>query len=497
MEEEIRVRFAPSPTGKFHIGSARVALFNYLFAKKNGGKFIVRIEDTDVRRSNKEDEADILDCLAWLGLEYDEGPDKAGQYGPYRQSERGDTYKKYIEMLLQNDQAYYCWCTSSELEAERQAQGERKEPPKYSGWCRHLTEAQKEKFKAEGRKPVIRYKVEEEKVEFEDLIRGKIEFDTKQFGDFVIADGAGRPLFLLTNVVDDALMKITHVLRGEDHISNTPKQFLLMKALNFLPPEYGHLPMILNPDRTKMSKRKDPTSVSADFRDKGILPEALVNFMAFLGWSPGTEEEIFSLESLVSAFSLDKVGKSPSIFNTEKLLYLNGYYIRRMKGGELAVACLPFLERESPATAKQIKDNQDYYLQVIALVQERLKRLDEVTELTKYFFEDELKYDAELLIPKGGHKDTTIKVLEKSLKELAGLKIYTRDELEKILRGVATEMGVKDGEVLWPVRVAMTGEKASPGVFELLEVLGKERVVRRMEGAARRMTNSKFKMTNQ
>lgn len=487
MEESIRVRLAPSPTGKFHFGSARVALFNYLFAKKFGGKFLLRIEDTDKVRSTTESEIDIIESLSWLGLNWDEGPIVDGAYGPYRQSERGEIYKEFLKILFENEAVYYCYCSPEEITKEREEQQKNHKMPRYSGKCRELSKEQVEKFKAEGRKPVIRFKVSDEKIAFEDLVKGKVEFDMADFGDFIIVGSDDNPLFLLTNSIDDVFMKITHVLRGEDHLSNTPKQILLLRALNFLPPEYGHFPMILNTDKSKMSKRTNPVSVTEDYRDKGYLPEAMINFTALLGWHPANDQEIFTLDELETEFSLDRVSKSPAIFDIKKLEYLNGYFIRKKKVGELASLCLPFLEKEYPNDLIETQKNPDYFLSAVSLVQERMKRLDEIGELIHYFFVDKLEYDSEILIPKKGEKVSIVKNLTVAREELSKLDEFGREELEKCLIRVINKLEISNMELLWPIRVALTGEKASPGVFELLAVLGKERSINRIQQAIERL----------
>lgn len=484
MENEIiRVRVAPSPTGKFHFGSARVALFNYLFAKKFSGKFLLRIEDTDKVRSTPESEIDIIECMSWLGLNWDEGPVVGGAFGPYKQSERTAIYQEYINLLLESGAAYYCFCTPEELAKEREGQEKRHEMPRYSGKCRDLSKKKVEEYLKAGKKATIRFRVGNEKITFTDLIKGPMEFDMSLFGDFVIAGSDGNPLFLLTNSIDDVFMKVTHVLRGEDHLSNTPKQIMLLQAMNMLPPEYGHFPMILNTDKSKMSKRKNPVSISEDYRDKGYLPEAMINFMALLGWHPSEDREIFTLDELETEFSLDRVSKSPAIYDIKKLDYLNGYYIRKKLVGELASLCLPFLEKSDAHAIVEAQKNPDYYLSTISLVQQRMRRLDEVHELTHYFFEDELQYDMELLIPKNSDRAATKRNLQAGLAAITRAKSFGREDLEVALLKVVNELNISVGELLWPIRAAVTGEKASPNVFELIEVLGKERSVKRISAA--------------
>lgn len=353
---EIRTRFAPAPTGPLHIGGARTALFNYLFAKKNEGVFILRIEDTDPERSKPEYEKDIIDSLKWLGIEWDEGPDIGGNYGPYRQSERLNIYKKYLEKLLAEDKAYYCFCSEEELEAQRQYQLSIGEAPRYSGKCANLSKEEVEKYLEEGRPSIIRFKVQPKKIEFEDLIRGKIEFDTSLMGDIAIAKNLTTPLYNLAVVIDDFEMKISHVIRGEDHISNTPKQILIQEALGFPRPEYSHLPLILGPDRTKLSKRHGAVAIS-EYKKDGYLPETLINFMAFLGWNPGTEREIYSMPSLIKEFSLERIQKGGAIFNIKRLDFLNSFYIRQRSLEKLTELCLPYLI-EAGLIEKIEKDDQ-------------------------------------------------------------------------------------------------------------------------------------------
>lgn len=331
---QLRVRMAPSPTGPLHIGTARTSLYNYLTARHRGGTFVLRIEDTDVTRSTTDFERDIIEGLHWLGITWDEGPQVAGgedigRYAPYRQSQRLDRYAAEAERLLADGNAYRCYCTSDELEAVRRKQEANHEPPRYSGRCRNLGDAERNAFEAEGRQGAIRFIVPPETVSWDDLVRGEVEFDNALLGDFVIVRADGSPLYNFTVVVDDAEMQISEVIRGEDHISNTPKQIALYRALGYPLPRFGHIPLILNPDRTKMSKRKSQTAMD-EYRRQGYLPEALVNFLAFLGWSPGTEEEIFSLDELAERFELGKVHKGGAIFDKDRLDYLNGVYIRSL-----------------------------------------------------------------------------------------------------------------------------------------------------------------------
>lgn len=476
MNEEIRTRIAPSPTGPLHIGVVHTALFNWLYARQKSGKFIVRIEDTDKSRSKDEYVDDILDGFSWLGLDWDEGPERNDSYGPYCQSQRLDIYPKYTQQLLSEKKAYYCYCTAEELERERRKQIAEKKAPRYSGRCRMLSAEQIEQFKKEKRQPAIRFIIKAKKVEFKDLIKGKLEFDTGLFGDFIIQKSDGTPTFLFAGVVDDFLMKISHVIRGEDHLSNTPRQILLAEALNFTIPEYGHLPMILNPDRTKLSKRKNPTSITHDFIKKGYLPAAMINFLALLGWAAADGREHWTLKDLITEFNLEDVGKSPSIFDQKKLDFLNGYYIRHLSLGELAKMAVDFLGKNEMTLDK------NKFLVALSLVQERLKNLAEIPEQIEFFYKKPSSYQ-DIIVPKGSNAEKTKKALEESYKYLQKEDDFGRDSLEQTLRAVAAKNNLASGEVLWPIRVSLTGKTASPGAFEVLEALGKEESLVRIKAA--------------
>ncbi len=463
--KEVRVRIAPSPTGFLHVGTARAALFNYLFAKHEGGKFILRIEDTDVARSEKRFEKDIIDNLRWLGLQWDEGP--------YRQSERTASYTAHIDQLLKEDKAYYCFCSEEELEVKRQDQMSRGEAPKYNGKCREMSKEEVKKCLAEGKPSIIRFKAAARKVSFHDLIRGKVEFDSSLIGDFTIAKNLATPLYNFAVVVDDFEMKISHVIRGEDHLSNTPKQILLQEALGFPQPKYAHLPLILGPDKSKLSKRHGSVSI-AHYRQDGYLAEALINFMAFLGWNPGTEREIYPLASLAKEFSLTNVQKAGAIFNIKRLDYLNGFYIRQKSLDKLAELCEPYLPKTSKTQLKKI----------LAIHQERLKKLSEIKMLTDFFFKDKLKYDKALLQWKDADDKATAQSLDKLYKILFKIDRddFTKSGLEKILMPEAEKVGDR-GYLLWPLRAALTGKESSAGPFEIAEVLGKEKTLLRLKEA--------------
>jgi len=509
---EVRTRMAPSPTGLLHIGGARAALFNYLFAKKNEGIFILRIEDTDQERSLPEFEKNILESFKWLGIDWDEGPDSGGKYGPYRQSQRTAIYKKYLEKLLAEEKAYYCFCSQQELEAQRQYQMSQGLAPRYSGKCANLDKKTVKKHLAEGKPTVIRFRVPAKKVSFDDLIRGKLEFDASLMDDMIIAKDLKSPLYNFAAVVDDFEMKISHVIRGEEHISNTPKQILMQEALGFSKPLYGHLPLILGPDKTKLSKRHGATSV-LEFKKQGYLPEALINFMAFLGWNPGDEREIYSMSSLIKEFSLEKVQKAGAVFNIKKLDFLNGFYIRQKPIEKLTELCLPYLieaglimpafktEQYPPAyggmEVRQVYKNSetgkeisfDEFKKIISIYQERLKKLSEIVDLTDFFFKEKPVYDKDLL----KWKEMSDKEIKNSLNRLEKFlsKMKTTDwnkvNLESVLLPEAEKIDPSAqknrGYLLWPFRVALTGKEASASPFEIAEILGKEKTLKRIKEA--------------
>jgi nondiscriminating glutamyl-tRNA synthetase len=478
----MRVRMAPSPTGPLHIGTARTSLYNYLAARHAGGTYVLRIEDTDAARGTAEYEQDIIDNLHWLGITWDEGPqvaggDDVGTYGPYRQSERMDLYAREVDRLLASDAAYRCWCTPDELEAVRKAQEAAKEPPRYNRRCLNLTDAERAALEAEGRPSVIRFRVEPERIRFDDLIRGDMEFDNALLGDFVIVRTDGVPLYHFVVVVDDQAMEITDVIRGEDHLSNTPKHIALIRALGYREPRFGHIPLILNPDRTKMSKRKSQTAIS-DYRLQGYLPEAMVNFLAFLGWSPGTEEEIFSLDELVPRFEIDRIHKGGAVFDRDRLDHLNGVYIRALTDEQLAL-------RLRPRVPVAVADED--LLRMVPLVKERLVRLGDVVDLLGFAWEpDEVVaswYAAELLSPRKGGPAEAMAALEgaRAVLDEVDEADFSADLLEQRFREAADAAGVKAGDFFSPLRVAVTGRTVSPPLFASLELLGRERSLARVD----------------
>jgi nondiscriminating glutamyl-tRNA synthetase len=487
---DTRVRIAPSPTGPLHIGTARTALFNYLFARNQGGTFILRLEDTDVARSSIAYEKDILDGLHWLGLTWDEGPDVAGDadhgaFGPYRQMERLAIYEEAAASLRARDLAYPCYCTPDELEAVRRRQEQAHEPPRYNGRCSLLTPAHRAAFEAEGRVPALRFRVPEETVAFDDMIRGRVEIDTANLGgDFVIVRADGTPLYHFTVVVDDAAMRISHVIRGEDHLSNTPKHILLFRALGESQPVFGHLPLILNADRTKMSKRKSQTAIG-EYIAEGFIREALVNYLALLGWSTGTEEEVLSLEQLVERFDIAHVQKAGAVFDRERLEWLNGQWIRRLPADELIDRLRPFLEAELAAGRIDRLPTDEEIRALLPVVQERLPTLGAIGDLIGFLFVDAVEVDASVFPTKRWDLATTREALAAAREVIAavGEVSYEADELEPPLRRLAEERGWKAGDLFMAIRVAVTGRTATPPLFDTLVALGYERTIERLDRA--------------
>lgn len=477
--QNIRVRFAPSPTGYFHIGNARTALFNFMFARHVGAKLVMRIEDTDRARWTLEYEQDLLENLKWLGINWDEGPDVGGEFGPYRQIERVDIYNKYIDQLLKEDKAYFCYHTQEEIDAERKELEEKKLPQVHTRECRTMWTKTLDEYLEEGRKPAVRFKVENEEVEFEDLIHGKTSFDMSLQGDFIIQRSEGVPTLHLVVVVDDALMKISHVFRGDDHYSNTPRQILIQRALGFPTPLYAHIPMILNADRSKLSKRNNVVSVR-DYRSKGYLPEAVANFIALLGWHPKGDNEILSMDDLIREFDIERVQKSGGVYNLEKLNFLNGHYLRTMEADRYLEVAKLFLTGVE-------KQDQDYVNSVILLLQERVKLLSELPDLTKYFFTDNIEFDKEFLDSRlrGNDGEKVVRLLKSTIVELEKIaeKDFVKENLETILRALAETEKVKAGDLFTSIRNAVSGRTETPPLFAMLEVLGKSRVKNRLAKA--------------
>ncbi len=477
----VRVRFAPSPTGPLHIGGARSALFNYLYAAGNGGTFVLRIEDTDLERSSRESEKDIINALRWLGISWSEGIEVGGDYSPYRQTERLDTYRQYTAKLLQSGQAYLCYCTEEELEKERQDLINQGETPRYLGKCRNLTEKQRQEFEAQGRRPVVRFKVPEgQQIVVNDLVRGKVVFESEGIGDYIIVKSDGIPTYNYAVVIDDVLMNITHVIRGEEHLSNTPRQVLIYEALSMKAPDFAHISLILNTEGRKMSKRDGDTAV-IDYFNKGYLPQAVVNFIALLGWSPSGEQEFFAMEELINEFSLAKVSKSPAVFDLNKLNYINSHYLKKISSEELIDLTLPFLREKGLFPAGSINDQEKQWVAgFIGAVKEKISSLSEVKDYIKYFTGaevDEPEEEAKSIF----QADTVPAVLELFKEKIKYANLLDSLTAKGILKGITKELNLKGKDVFMPVRIALTGQMHGPDLDWIIALLGKENIFNRLD----------------
>ena len=486
MNNSVRVRYAPSPTGYPHVGNIRTALFAWLFARRHGGSFIVRIEDTDVARKVEGAVKGILNSLRWLKLDWDEGPEVGGKYGPYVQSQRLHLYQEAAKRLVAQGHAYYCYCSPQRLEEMRAEQVRRKQSPGYDRHCRDLSSEERRKKEAEGIISVVRFKTPlVGQTRFHDLIRGEVVFENNTIDDFVLLKSDGYPTYHLANVVDDHLMEISHVLRAEEWLSSTPRHLLLYQALGFEPPQFAHLPMILGTDRSKLSKRHSAVSIT-EYYEQGYLPDAMVNFLALLGWSLDDRTEIMSRQQLIENFSLERVSRTAAIFNLEKLNWMNGVYIRSLTADEFFKAVQPYLMTDK-AAGEALISNEEYVRSILPLVQERARILAEVVELTRFFFVDELDYDTSLLIEKNMSSQSTIQALEASLQKLRQLEKFDAESLEAVLRPLAVALGLKTGQLFGTLRVATTGRTAAPPLFQTMTVLGRERCLRRIEEALNRL----------
>ncbi|MBP8036894.1 MAG: glutamate--tRNA ligase [Negativicutes bacterium] len=475
----MRVRFAPSPTGPFHIGGARSALFNWLLARKTGGKLILRIEDTDLERSSRESEENIKNALKWLGIDWDEGIDIGGEYGPYRQTERLPIYAEYTERLLASGKAYRCYCTDQELDAERQKLMAEGQTPRYLGKCRQLTAADEAALLAEGRKPTVRFRVpENQDITFQDAVRGTVSFDSNGIGDYVIVKSDGIPVYNYAVVLDDALMKITHVVRAEEHLSNTPRQILLYQALGLPLPIFGHVSLILGKDRSKMSKRHGATSVE-QYKALGYLPEALVNFLALLGWSPVGEQEIFSSAELIELFSLDHVAKNPAVFDIDKLNWINSQYLKRLDLGTLTDMALPHLREAGLIEAELTAERKAWVTQVVGAVREYISFAAQIPEHAAVFFQDEITMENDETADVLRDPDVP-QVMEAFLNKLAAMDPVDGEQVQAALKAVGKELKLGGKKVFMPVRVALTGKMHGPELIALIPLLGVARTTARI-----------------
>ena len=472
---KVRVRFAPAPTGLLHVGGARTALFNWLFAKHNKGSFVLRIEDTDLTRSTKEAEQQILDSLKWLGLDWDEGPLVGGPHEPYHQSQRIEIHKKFIAKLLDEGKAYKCYCSGEELEALKDRQRKKGEVPRYDGRCRGLTEAEQNKLKKEGRREIARFKWTMPVRPFQDAIHGEINFGEHQYDDFVILKADGSPTYNFSCVVDDHTMQITHVIRGDDHITNTPRQIALYEALGFEPPTFAHIPLILGPDKARLSKRHGAVGV-LEYKKEGYLPEALMNFISLLGWSPGNNKEIMSREELISSFSLKRIISRNAVFNKEKLDWMNGSYIKNLPTEKLLGHLTPYLEE-----AKFFKDiDKERLLKIVELYKPRIRTLEQIVENADFLFLDKPIYNEEA-VGKFLKRDYVPSLFDKVMERLKKLQKFDSQDIEKTLRELAEELKMKGADFIHPLRVAITGKSVSPPLFDVMSLLGKEKTLERIK----------------
>lgn len=482
---EVRVRIAPSPSGNLHVGTARTALFNYLFAKKNNGKFVLRIEDTDAERTSQEYIDNIFDSLKALGLNWDEGPDVGGEYGPYTQSERFDIYPKYVQKLLDSGFAYECFCTPEELEHEKEIAQQNKKPYVYSKKCENLTEEEKAKLRAEGRKPAIRFNIakaqkafhESSMLHFDDLVKGDLHVDTNLLGDFVIMKSNGAPTYNFAVVIDDMLMKISHVIRGEDHISNTFKQILIFEALGAEVPRFGHLGMILAPDKSKLSKRHGATAVS-EFVEKGYLTDALINFVALLGWSPSDGQEIKTVDEIAKDFRIGEISSSNSIFEYDKLNWMNSHYIKMLPIEELKERLKPYLTQYDLSS---MTDAQ--YTRMVEVTREPLTLLSDITDAVTYFFGEDVEIDEKAR--ETLDTETAQDVLKTFVEQSADWE-WTEENLHEKLeafRGFYKEKGIKPKVTMWAIRAAVTGRLCGADMTAILAILGREKSMKRIKAA--------------
>ncbi len=487
MLSSVRVRYAPSPTGNPHIGNIRTAMFNWLFARRNGGQFVVRVEDTDQGRITEGAVDHILDGLEWLGIDWDEGPRVGGPYGPYFQSERLERYHAAAQRLIASGEAYRCYCPPERVAELRKEQARNKQRQGYDSHCRYLSDAQRDANEAARMPSVLRFAMPQSgTTAVDDAIRGHVEWQNELTDDFVLVKSDGFPTYHMAVVVDDHAMAISHILRAEEWLPSTPRHVQLFRALDLPMPVFGHLPMILGSDRAKLSKRHGATSLM-EYRDDGFMPEALINFMALLGWSLDGETDVMTRDTIRSNFTLERVGKPAAIFDLDKLQWMNGVYIRRLDTEALADRILPFLERDYSDALLPI--DRDYLLRIVPLAQERLKTLADAPGMLSYFFADTLEYDATALVQRGMDTDGTLAAIRRAESDLAAVAVtdFNHENLEAVLRGAGAELGWSGRQFFGALRTAVTGRAATPPLFELMEVMGQERVLGRLSEAAEKL----------
>ena len=481
----VRVRYAPSPTGHLHIGGARTALFNYLFARSKGehGKFIIRIEDTDQSRHVETGLDSQLQGLRWFGLDWDESVDIGGAFGPYRQMERLDHYRTYLDRLMLDGHAYHCYCSETELEAERAAQEAQGKMPQYSRRCLGLSADEIEAFRKEGRKPTVRFRVPtDHSYVFEDEVRGRVEFEATDIGDWIMARPDGIPTYNYAVVIDDALMHITHVIRGEEHLSNTPRQLMVYEALGLTPPKFGHLPLILNQDRKKMSKRDESiVQFIEQYRELGYLPEAILNFIVLLGWSPGGEQELFSREELIARFSLERIAKSGAVFDAEKLNWMNNHYLRAADLDRVVDLAIPHLVKAGRLSTTVLDASEREWVKgLVALYLEQLRYVAEIVELSDMFFVVSPQMDADAAAVLA--EDTVPKVLRAFAAQVEATDTanFTVDGIKAMIKQVQTDTGCKGKQLFMPIRAALTGQTHGRDLNQTIWLLGREKVLARL-----------------
>ncbi len=481
MTQEVRVRYAPSPTGHLHIGGARTALFNYLYARHNNGKFIVRIEDTDIARNIETGVLSQLDNLKWLGIDYDESIDVGGDYGPYRQMERLDIYKKYADEMLEQGSAYKCFCTPDTLEKERDAQkASGIAAPQYIGTCRNLSKEEVAEKEAAEMPFTLRMKVPTDVTyEFEDLVRGPISFESKDVGDWVLVKTNGIPTYNFAVVIDDHLMKISHVFRGEEHLSNTPKQMMIFDAFGWDHPTYGHMTLIVNEDRKKLSKRDESIiQFISQYKDLGFIPEALFNFFALLGWSPEGEEETFSKEELIRIFDVNRLSKSASMFDKQKLTWMNNQYIKQMPLEKVVALALPHLQKAGKLPEELSPEQAEWAEKLIALYHEQLSYGAEITELTEVFFVDELTFEEDEKEVLAGEQ--VPEVMASFKEQLENLESFEAADIKAAIKAVQKATGHKGKNLFMPIRIVTTGQMHGPELPDAISLLGKEKTIARV-----------------
>lgn len=485
----VRVRFPPSPTGEPHIGNMRTALFNWLFARHEGGQFILRIEDTDRARVVPEAYQAIYDALRWLGLDWDEGPDVGGPYAPYIQSQARERYQAAAQELLDRGAAYLCFCSPERLEAVRREQEARKEPPRYDRRCRDLSEGERQAYLAQGITPVVRFKTPlTGQTTFHDYLRGEITFDNSTLDDFIILKSDGFPTYHLAHMVDDHLMKITHVMRGDEWISSAPRHVLLYQAFGWEMPIFVHLPRILGKDRTKLSKRHGATSIS-EYRRQGYLPDALFNFLGLIGWSLDDRTEIIDRETFIKHFTLERIVKNPAIFDPDKLLWMNGVYIRQTPPDKLAELVAERLEEDLPPDVPRPIDRH-FVRQIVPLIQERMKLLSEAKDLTEFFFREDLTYDRDLLLGKrfADAPEEAAQALTSVLDRVTTVETWTAETLEATIEPLTETLGLKRGDLYMLIRVAISGRTVTPPLLQSMALLGRERTITRLQRALQKLS---------